>query len=59
MTIELKQFTLTLITKEPRMIDRIESDDLIQLLSQLNFVIANVVKKTIEFKQIEDDDVPF
>jgi len=60
---QMKQFTLTIITKEPRGIDRIESDDILELLSQFNLVIARIVKKTEYHKHLiermKDDEIPF
>ena len=59
--ITMKQFTLILITKEPRMIERVESDNLIHLLSQFQFVLVNLVEKLELDKKMKEikDDIPF
>jgi len=57
-----KQFTLTLITDTPRSIDKVESDDLVHLLSQFQFVLISVIKKIQQHERISgivDDDIPF
>lgn len=54
----MKQFTLTLITKEPRFIDRIESDNLIHLLSQFQFILVTIEKRIDDYKK-QDDEIPF
>lgn len=62
-SVELKQFTLTLIVKEPRAIHRIEADDLLNLLTQFHFILADVVKRTEQekyFKKLNEiDEIPF
>lgn len=57
----MKQFTLTLIINEPRTIDKIEADDLLELLSQFLLVIARankLIESHIE-RHTVDDDIPF
>lgn len=57
-----KQFELTLVWRkgdsfEPKQIDKVEGDDLVELLSQFLMVIALVQRKLEE--EIPDDDIPF
>lgn len=54
----MKQFTLTLITMDPRVIDRVEADDLVHLLAQFLLVIATVQER-LEKPELTDDDIPF
>lgn len=61
----MKRFTLYLSWRENeelRQVDKIEADDLVQVLSQLNFVILNIQRKQLK-EQMElrgvDDDIPF
>ena len=61
----MKKFTLTLLVKNSELNERIEADDIIELLSKFPFVIASVVKKVAEndelMKRIKenDDEIPF
>lgn len=59
----MKQFTLTLITNNPRTIDRVEGDDLVKLLAQFLLVIASVQKRLSDYNKsltgLNDDDIPF
>ena len=63
----MKQFEITLVyrssSKRIQVIDKIESDDIIQLLSQFNLAIVNL-QRTIHEEEIlalriENDDIPF
>ena len=61
----MKRFTLTLLVKEPSIIERIESDDMIELLCQFQLVVGTIVKRTIEHDELmkhikeNDDEIPF
>lgn len=57
----MKQYTLTLITNEPRIIDRVEGDSLIEVLSQLNIILIKVIRQEELMKKIrsENDGIPF
>lgn len=61
----MKQFTLTLITKEPRSIERIESNDLLSLLSQFQLLVGVVAIRHTEHRELmkrikeTDDEIPF
>jgi len=63
----MKLFEITIVyrpsSKRIQVIDKIESDDIIQLLSQFNLVIVNL-QRTIHEEEllalrIENDDIPF
>ena len=61
----MKRFTLTLLVKEPDITERIESDDIIELLNRFVLIAATVTKRVIEndelMKRIKenDDEIPF
>lgn len=64
----MKQFELTILTRDLNslntfetkiiQIDKIESDDLIHLLTQFNYIILDLQRKLYK-KQVIDDDIPF
>lgn len=58
----MKQFTLVIQVNEPRLIERVEADDMLQLLAQFNLVIASTMKQIENYKErhrIPEDDIPF
>jgi len=56
-----KQFELTLVWRntgfEPKSIDKVEGDDLVELLSQFLMVLASVNRKMMAERI--DEDIPF
>jgi len=63
----MKQFELTLVVRKPdgkfESMDKIEADDLVQLVCQLNLVIITIQRKMHEEyllgMRMENDDIPF
>lgn len=61
----MKKLTLTLLVKDPDIVDRIEADDLLQLLVQFQLVVGRVAIKMTEHKELmkqiraENDEIPF
>lgn len=61
----MKQFELTLIYRppdawQPKSLDKIEADDLLEVLAQLLLVVVKLQKKIdAELFNSIDDDIPF
>lgn len=59
-----KQFELTLVWRntefQPKSIDKVEGDDLVELLAQFLVVLASINRRMMaEHPRSIDDDIPF